>query len=158
MIGGPSIEQPYFNPYQYAAPVYAQPPVYNQQPQAVRPAQPQIVPPTQQAAIPRMPPPPVVRGQMPDEAVTRPAPRKPPLEMPAPEALGVPVPPPPPDWTDLRVRLDRLGATHFSLEKAADGYHFTCQLPSANGTTRTVTAQGATEADAVQRALATVGR
>jgi hypothetical protein len=91
----------------------------------------------------------VVRAQQADEPV-RSAPPK--LTMPSPEALGVPVPRPATelDWTALRVRLDRLGATQFTLTKLPEGgYCFTCRLPSAG----TVEGRATTEAEAVQRAL-----
>jgi hypothetical protein len=94
---------------------------------------------------------------MPDEPRAKPAPRKTLPEMPPPEALGVSMPAPPPDWTDLRVRLDRLGATGFSLEKQADGYRFTCEVRTTAGP-RTLEGRAATEAEAVQRALAQIGR
>jgi hypothetical protein len=102
-----------------------------------------------------MPTPPVVRGQMPDEPA-RPAPK---LEMPSPEALGVTMPAPPPNWTDLRVRLDRIGATAYVLEPlSTGGYQFHCQVRSADGSPRTIEGCGATEAEAVRRALDGVGR
>jgi hypothetical protein len=137
MIGGPPVPQPYY-PYQYPAP--AQPPGYVQQP---RP----------QTARPAVPP--VVRGQMPDEGPRR-SPQPLNLEMPSPEALGVPTPPPPPDWTALRLRLDRMGATGFSLEQQADGYHFRCQI-AAGGQVRTLEGRGSTEGEAVQLALQQAG-
>jgi hypothetical protein len=134
MVGGPPIAHPYY-PYQYQPPV--QQPAYVQQPR------PTLVTPTQ----PRSPAP-VVRGQVPDETPRRPAK----LEMPSPEALNVPAPLPPPDWMDLRVRLDRIGATGFSLAQQADGYHFRCQAP-AGGQVRTFEGRGLTEAEAVEQAL-----
>jgi hypothetical protein len=139
VIGGPPVAQPIY-PYQY--------PQYPVQPQAYvqQPPRPQ---PSRQPA-------PVVRGQMPDETLRRPAPPK--LEMPSPETLDVPMPVAPPDWTDLRVRLDRAGATRFSLEKQADGYRFTCDVPAGNGQVRTVEGRAASEGEAVQRALSSVGK
>jgi hypothetical protein len=136
VIGGPPVVQPYY-PYQYAAPqpAYAQPP----RPQPARATNP-----------------PVIRGQIPDETPRRSAAPK--LEMPPPEALGVPVPAAPPDWIALRVRLDRLGATRFSLDRSADGYRFTCQVTGTDGKPRTLEGRAATESEAVQRALATAGR
>jgi hypothetical protein len=140
MVGGPPIAQPYY-PYQYPAPVQPQAYVQQPRPQPARPAAP------------------VVRGQMPEEhPAAKPVPRKAAVpEMPPPEALGVAVPPPPPDWTELRVRLDRLGATRFSLEKQADGYRFTCEVRTTAGP-RTIEGRAATEAEAVQRTLAQVSR
>jgi hypothetical protein len=87
-----------------------------------------------------------VRGQKPDEA--RPAP----LAMPTPEELGVPVPkaaPAAPDWAAVHARLDRLGATAFALERAGQGYRFTCRLPAD----RTVEGRGTTQAEAIRMAL-----
>jgi hypothetical protein len=136
MIGGPPVAQPYY-PYQY--PVQPQAYVQQPRPQSARPAAP------------------VVRAQMSDDAPRRPAP-PPKLEMPSPEALGVPVPIAPPDWTDLRVRLDRIGATKFALEKQADGYYFTCQVRTSDGRLQTVEGRATTEAEAVQRALASAVR
>jgi hypothetical protein len=139
MIGGPPIAQPYPQ-YQYLPPAYAQ------QVPTARP-----VPRPQQAVV--RPVASVARGQSPDEAPARPAVRRP-LEMPPPEALGVPMPATDLDWTDLRVRLDRLGATGFALEKLpAGGYRFGCQVPAAGGQSRTVEGRAATEAEAVRRAL-----
>jgi hypothetical protein len=140
MIGGPPIAQPYY-PYPYQPPVANVPGSlgYVQQPQ--RPA------PVRSA-------PPVVRGQIPEEApAPRPAPK---LEMPTPEALGVPAVPP--SLTDLRVRLDRIGATGFALDPLPEGgYRFRCQVLTANGPT-VVEGRAATEAEAVQRVLDQVRR
>ena len=151
MIGGPPISPPIYYPYQYQPP--APTPGYVQQPSYVRPAQPWTPPPSQQAVLPRMPNPPVVRGQIPDEAPVRP---KPQLVMPTPEALGVPAVPP--SLTELRVRLDRIGATGFSLDPAPEGgYRFRCQVPTASGP-RMVEGRAATEAEAVRRGLEQVGK
>jgi hypothetical protein len=103
-----------------------------------------------------LPAPPIVRGQKPDDAPARPMLK---LEMPPPEALGVPAPAAPPDWTELRVRLDRIGATGFAMRKQADGsYRFACQVRPAGGPPRTVEGRGATEAEAVRRAVAAAGK
>jgi hypothetical protein len=120
-----------------ALPVYA--PAF---PPAARP-QPQ--------PAPRPPARPVVRGQKPDESPRAPA-ELPPLVMPTPQELGIPVPrvtAKPVDWSDVRARLDQLGATGFALEKAGAGYRFTCQLPAG----RLVEGRGATEAEAVRLGL-----
>jgi hypothetical protein len=156
MIGGPPIAQPYY-PYPYQPPVTNVPgsPGYVQQPPAARPTQ-SWPPPSQQAAVPRMPAPPVVRGQIPDEPPARPTLK---LEMPPPEALGVKMPAAPPDWTDLRVRLDRIGATGFTLDPLPEGgYRFHCQVPTSGGQPRTIEGKAATEGEAVRRALDGVGR
>jgi hypothetical protein len=100
----------------------------------------------------------VVRGQSPDEAPARSIARVP--DMPPPEALGVAVPATELDWTDLRLKLDRLGATGFVLEKLpASGYRFACRVPTSGGPARVVEGRAATEPEAVRRALeAAVGR
>src|SRR5947208_113040 len=75
-----------------------------------------------------------------------------PLAMPRPEELGSGMRKPavaPVDWTTIRARLDRVGATAFSLERAGTGYHFTCRLPAG----RSADGRGATEADAIRQAL-----
>jgi hypothetical protein len=141
MIGGPPIAQPYY-PYQYQPPVTNVPgsPGYVQQPQRPAPVR---------AATP------VVRGQIPDEAPVRPSLK---LDMPSPEALGVVVPAAPPNWTDLRVRLDRIRATGFSFDPLPEGgYRFRCQVLTVNGP-RAVEGRAATEGEAVQRVLAQVRR
>jgi hypothetical protein len=138
VIGGPPIVQPYV--YQYPAYV---PPAYVPQPPR----------PQQSAARPATP---IVRGQKPDEPPVRPTRR--PLEMPSPEALGVPVPAAELDWTDLRVRLDRLGATGFLMEQVPGGYRFACRVPTAGGQLRLVEGRAATEAAAVRQALDQAGR
>ena len=72
--------------------------------------------------------------------------------MPTPEELGIPMPRPaitPVDWSSVRARLDRLGATAFSLERAGTGYRFSCRLPAG----RSAEGRGATEADAIRQAL-----
>jgi hypothetical protein len=144
VIGGPPIVQQPYVPYQYPAYV----PTYVQQPPAPRP------PVTQQAAV--RPAAPVVRGQKADEPPARTVNR--PLEMPSPEALGVPVPATELDWTDLRVRLDRLGATGFSLEQLPGGFRFACRVPTAGGQPRLIEGRATTEAEAVRRALDQAGR
>jgi hypothetical protein len=92
------------------------------------------------------PQPAVARGQKPEEA--RPAP----LAMPTPEDLGISMPKPaamPVDWSSIRARLDRLGATAFSMERAGGSFHFSCRLPAG----RSLEGRGATEADAIKQAL-----
>ena len=108
---------------------------------APRPSYP---PPQQQAAVrlqPRTTP--VVRGQSPDEPKAKPL-----APMPTPEQLGVALPKPA-DWSELRVRLDRVGASQFQLTHQADGWRFSCQLPGG----RPLEGRGATEVDAVLAAL-----
>jgi hypothetical protein len=149
VIGGPPVVQQPYAPYPYPAYV---PPAYAQQPPAPRPT-PRPASTLQAAARPA----PVVRGQKADEPPpARPTPR--PLEMPSPEALGVPVPAAELDWTDLRLRLDRVGATGFALEQVPGGYRFACRVPTAGGSPRTVEGRAATEAEAVRQALDQAGR
>ena len=72
--------------------------------------------------------------------------------MPTPEQLGIAMPKPaatPVDWASVRARLDRVGATAFTLERAGPVYHFTCRLPAV----RSAEGRGATEADAIRQAL-----
>ena len=88
---------------------------------------------------------PVVRAQNSDEPRIE---RRPLPPMPTPEQLGVGMPKPV-TMIDLRVRLDRLGASGFQLAQQPDGWRFACRLP--NG--RTVEALGQCEVEAVQRAL-----
>lgn len=72
--------------------------------------------------------------------------------MPTPEQLGIEVPKPV-SWSDLRVKLDRLGASGFQLKQHADGWRFSCQLPGG----RTLEGRGNTDADAVIQALRQAG-
>jgi hypothetical protein len=99
------------------------------------------------AALPR------VRMQMSDAAET-PKPRLAPLEMPSPEQLGLGVKSKRTEvnWDDVRLRLQRLKVTSFHLQKLPDGYRFICALPGGPG--REVHAEAATEAEAIDRALA----
>jgi hypothetical protein len=56
------------------------------------------------------------------------------------------------DWCELRVRLDRVGASDFQLTPGEDGWRFSCRLPSGH----TLEGRGATDADAVLNALSQV--
>jgi hypothetical protein len=72
--------------------------------------------------------------------------------MPTPEELGIAMPKSvvmPVDWASVRARLDRIGATAFTLERAGSGFHFTCRLPTG----RAAEGRGVTEADAIRQAL-----
>jgi hypothetical protein len=152
---------PFYAPVPQAAPAAPRPapPAAARAPQPVSVAWPAPPPAPTQVAAGRAPAP-VVRGQMPEEPHPAAAPPK--LALPPPEALGVPVPHPaaPVDWTALRVRLDRLGATQFALERLPEGdYRFRCRLPSADPAhPRTVEVRAATEAEAVRQALAQAER
>ena len=114
-------------------------PVYPTYPQAGPPSYPQAPRPV--AVRPQPRPAPTVRGQKAEEPRTLAA-------MPTPEQLGVALPKPA-DWTELRVRLDRLGASQFTLVKNDGGWRFACQLPGG----RSLEGHGATDADAVSDAL-----
>jgi hypothetical protein len=85
-----------------------------------------------------------VRGQSPEE----PRSEKPLPALPSPEELGVSVPKPA-NWCELRIRLDRLGASEFQLKPNDGGWHFTCKLRDG----RTLEGRGATDADAVIQAI-----
>lgn len=118
----------------------AQVPFWQQpQPPAPRPA-------PKRPAAAQAPKPPAIRAQMPEEPRPAPAPK---IALPTPEQLGVPVPM---SWTEARVRLDRAGATGFSLDRDATGYRFACKLPGG----RTAEARAATESEAVRLVLVQV--
>ena len=84
--------------------------------------------------------PPVARGQQPDQPPA-------PLQMPAPEALGIKLSKneAPLDWDQLRQQLDRLGASSFQLERQGNGFRFACRLPAGS-----LEGMGDTEAEAVR--------
>ncbi len=77
-------------------------------------------------------PQPIVRGQAPDEPPPVPAPT--PLRVPTPEQVNVAAAPPANtafDWNNAHVRLDRLGATGFHIDRLADGACCaSCLVPS----------------------------
>jgi hypothetical protein len=87
---------------------------------------------------------PTVRAQNADE----PPAAKPLPPMPTPEQLGIEVPKAM-NWSDLRIKLDRLGASGFQLMQHSDGWRFSCGLPGG----RTLEGRGNTDADAVMQAL-----
>jgi hypothetical protein len=112
----------------------------------------------------QVPPVPVVRAQMDDDAP--PPPRRVPAEsrpasfrMPSPQELGVttagPADSPAIDWTAVHKQLDRLGATCFHSDQLAAGvYRITCLLPTGeSGRSHRVEAQAEGEAEAVRLAL-----
>jgi hypothetical protein len=89
-----------------------------------------------------------VRAQSADEPRTI----KPLPQMPTPEQLGIEIPKPL-NWSDLRIKLDRLGASGFQLMRHSDGWRFACQLPGG----RTLEGRGATDVEAVIQALRQAG-
>jgi hypothetical protein len=99
------------------------------------------------AALPR------VRMQM-NDATEAPKPRLTALEMPSPEQLGVGTKPQRSEvnWDNVRLRLQRLKATSFHLQKLPNGFRFICALPGGPG--REIQAEASTEAEAIERALA----
>jgi hypothetical protein len=90
--------------------------------------------------------PPVVRGQIPDNAPA-------PLTMPTPEEVGIRFGSAPSalDWDQLRTQLDRLGVRDFQLDKHGSGYRFACRLPSGP-----VDGIGTSEVEAVKVAMAKI--
>jgi hypothetical protein len=87
-----------------------------------------------------------------------PAPARPgKLAMPSPEQLGVNAAKAAdaPDWSATRRALQELGAVSFQLDRLPGGAHqFVCLLPTADPEKpHRVEAHGATEAEAVRRAL-----
>jgi hypothetical protein len=53
------------------------------------------------------------------------------------------------DWSMVERRVKAIGATGYSIDKIADGFRFTCQLP-----TGPVSGRGATKGEAVRSVLA----
>ncbi len=100
------------------------------------------------------------RGQNSDEPAARSSlpssPAK--LTMPTPEECGL-VPSKPSaalDWAGARTRLDDLGATHYSLSKAAEGgFRFVCALPHPQDATkqRQFEAHASNETEAITAVL-----
>ena len=135
----------------YAAAPYAPPPGYVMQPPAPRP--PQAAPPVRavQAAAPK----PVIRAQAQDDYA--PPPRPAPLAMPSPQQLGVAARSGDGgcDWTALHRQMQDLGVASFQMDRPnGDIYQFTCLLPTAEaGRTHRIEGHGATQAEAVRRAL-----
>ena len=76
--------------------------------------------------------------------------------MPSPDQVGVAARPADGcDWTVFHRRLQELGVVTFQVDRLnADVYQFTCLLPTAEaGRTHRIEAHGATEGEAVRRAL-----
>jgi hypothetical protein len=100
----------------------------------VRPAAAAAWPP--QLPTPPAAPPPTIRSQSPDEAVTAAPPSRAAwieLRLPPPEELGIAVAARPVtlDWSAAHRRLEQLGACCIRLEKLANGgCRFTCVLPT----------------------------
>lgn len=150
MIGGQPVLPPGYYPYQPVAQPTRQPILPRRQaaPMARNGG-------TQQSAAQGK-----VRLQGQDnEAATRP--NLPPLPMPTPEELGLgaksnrtgEV-----DWTGVRQRLERVSASSFHLQKVSTGFRFSCVVPNAAGERRRVEAEAASEAEAIDRALALAER
>ena len=131
----------------YAPQTYA-PPGQQYAPRAQAPA----------PAAPRPAAPAVVRGQRPEDppaSERRPEPRVA-LSLPPPEQLGIGAPTPAADvdWNAVHRRLHNLGSTSYQSQRTADGYRFTCLLPTADPSrTQRVEAQAASEAEAIRVAL-----
>ncbi len=91
--------------------------------------------------------------QMNDAAETS-KPHTSPIAMPSPEQLGLGTKPQRAsvNWDDVRLRLQRLKVTSFQLQRLPNGYRFICALPG--GPMREVQAEAATEAEAIDQALA----
>jgi hypothetical protein len=166
MLGGP----PGWPAPIYSQPVLVSPPAQWQPwpapPQASRPPQrPPGNPSTPALAQQKPLREPLARAQMEDPAPVPVAPRPTALCLPAPEQLGVmaaqstpSVPAAPVDWNATHAQLNRFGAVSVQLVRLpAGGYRFTFLLPTADPQrTRHVEATGATEAEAVNAALASV--
>jgi hypothetical protein len=174
-IGGPPIVYDYGYNVQpsygvpYGTPAYG-PEVYTP---PARPAAAQPAVPRAQAAAPApqggagknvaqntTPRPTAVRG-VPEEEPARPRPAAAPpaaVAMPSPDQLNLGGARPADaglDWTAARGQLQDLGAVSFQVDKLPGGaFQFTCFLPTAEaGKTHRVEAHGATEAEAVRRAI-----
>lgn len=78
------------------------------------------------------------------------------LALPPPEQLGIGSASAPAeiDWNAVHRRLHQLGSTSYQSQRTADGYRFTCLLPTANpDRTQRIEAQAAGEAEAIRLAL-----
>lgn len=134
----------------YPAAPYGPPPGYGMQPPPPRPAQ---APPvrTVQGSLP----PPVVRGQAPDANIPPATPA--PVAMPSPDQLGVAgrTADGGCDWAAIHRQMQDLGVASFQMDRPdGDIYQFTCMMPTADaGRTHRIEARGATQAEAVRRAL-----
>lgn len=133
----------------YAAAPYGPQPGYARQQPPPRPAQAPVR--TAQGSLP----PPVVRGQAP-EANAPPA-KPAPVAMPSPEQLGVAgrTADGGCDWTAIHRLMQDLGVASFQMDRLnGDVYQFTCMMPTPDASrTRRIEARGATQAEAVHRAL-----
>lgn len=102
----------------------------------------------------------VIRGQGGEEPASVPVAK---LSIPAPEELGLltsasPQATPasgPMDWAGAKAHLEKLGATHYRLEKATEGWCFVCALshPQQPSAQRQFEAHAATEAEAIRSLL-----
>jgi hypothetical protein len=95
---------------------------------------------------------PVVRMQAPEETTLATVARQVPLEMPAPEQVGLGKPRAVPvDWEEVRKRMGRLHVTSFHSQRIPGGFRFICVVPGERN--RQVEAEAVNEADAIDRAL-----
>jgi hypothetical protein len=151
---GPQTIPPQGLPTQGYAPP-AQRPMTQRQPPAQFPlasAQPMVQAPRQQPQIEYR----GVSSDQPERARTLP-----PVHLPSPEQLGVasassPSRLPTTDWVAIRKRLKDLGTVSFQLVQLPNGgCRFVCQLATAEfGQSHTIEANAASEAEAVEQALA----
>ena len=108
----------------------------------------------------RATPPPIIRGQRPDDPAPserQPESKAPPLALPPPEQLGIGAASAPADidWNAIHGQLRRVGATVYRSQQTAHGYCFTCLLPTADPSrNQRIEATAATEAEAIRLALA----
>jgi hypothetical protein len=155
MIGGP--------PISYPAPIYYPSAMSAPPPQGFAP--PGNVPTGQAYARPQPAAPgaqrstPLVRAQRPDDppaSERRPEPR-PTLTLPPPDQLGAGPAPAAADidWNVVHRRLHELGSQSSQSSQTPEGFRFVCLLRTADpNRIQRIEAQGATEAEAVRRALA----
>jgi len=133
----------------YPPPGYPVQQAYGQPPTPPR----QAAPPVRTAQVPA-PKAPAIRAQAPDDI--KPQVRTT-VAMPSPDQLGVAARPADGscDWAAARQRMQDLGVVTFQVDHpAAEQYQFTCLLRTAEaGRTHRIEAQGATESEAVRRAL-----
>jgi hypothetical protein len=98
----------------------------------------------------------IIRGQGNEEPTNVPLAK---LSIPAPEELGLVSPfessPSAMDWAGAKAKLEKLGASHYRLEKAERGWCFVCSLshPQQPAVQRQFEAHAATEPEAIHSLL-----